>query len=144
MKKLTLISGVVSSIIVLIGVLFKIMHWPGANVALTVGIVIFAVVYALLLFIDKQKLASTKIQKLSNFFVMLAMIIISAGFLFKMQHWPGAGVLVYISNVALFVLIPIIFINASKETNAVKKLNFYNESIVIVFLLAFSLLLLFM
>lgn len=143
MKKLTLISGVVSSIIVLIGVLFKIMHWPGAGVALTVGIVIFAAVYSLLLFIDKQKLATTKTQKFSNVFVMLAMVLISVGFLFKMLHWPGAGVVIYLSNAALLVLIPIIFIKAAKETEPVKKLNFYNESIVIILLLAFSLFLIF-
>jgi hypothetical protein len=143
MKKTTLISGVVSSIIVLIGVLFKIMHWPGASVVLLIGIVIFAAVYSLSLFIDKQKLASTKTQKISNVFVMLAMVLISVGFLFKILHWPGAGIVIYLSNAALLVLIPIIFIKASKETETVKKLNFYIESIVIVLLLAFSIFLLF-
>lgn len=144
MQKTTLISGVVSSIIVLIGVLFKIMHWPGAAIVLLIGIVIFATAYALLLFNDKQKLATTKIQKLYNVFVMLAMVLISLGFLFKMLNWPGAGIMIYISNVALLALIPIMFIKASKETETVKKLNFYNESIVIVLLLALSLSLLFL
>jgi hypothetical protein len=143
MKKITLISGVVSSIIVLIGGLFKIMHWPGAGVALTVGIVIFAAAYSLLLFVDKQKFATTAMHKASNVFVLFAMVLISIGFLFKMQHWPGAGVIIYISNVALLALIPVSFIKASKETEPVKKLNFNNEAIVLILLLAFSLLLLF-
>jgi hypothetical protein len=143
MKKITLISGVVSSIIVFIGVLFKIMHWPGAGVAITLGIVLFVVAYSLLLFIDKQEFATTSMQKVSNVFVLIAMVLISLGFLFKMQHWPGAGVLIYISNVALFVLIPVSFIKASKETEPGKKLNFNNEAIVLILLLAFSLLLLF-
>jgi hypothetical protein len=143
MKKITLISGVVSSIIVFIGALFKIMHWPGAGVALTLGITLFAAVYALLLFEEKQKFATTIIHKVSNVFVMLAMVLISLGFLFKMMHWPGAGVMIYISNVALFVLIPVIFIKASKETDDIKRLNSYNEAIVLILLIAFSLLLLF-
>lgn len=143
MKKITLISGVVSSIIVLIGGLFKIMHWPGAGVALTVGIVIFAVVYSLLLFFDKQEFATTSMQKISNVFVLIAMVLISAGFIFKMQHWPGAGVLIYISNIALLALIPVSFIKASKETEPIKKLNLNNEAIVLILLLAFSLLVLF-
>lgn len=143
MKKITLISGVVSSIIVLIGALFKIMHWPGANVTLNVGIVIFAAAYSLLLFVDKQKFATTSMHKLSNVFVLFAMVLISVGFLFKMMHWPGAAVIIYISNAALLALIPISFIKASKETEPVKKLNFNNEAIVLILLLAFSLFLLF-
>jgi hypothetical protein len=142
MKKITLISGVVSSIITFIGVLFKIMHWPGAGVAITVGITLFAI-YALLLFIDKQEFATTSMQKVSNVFVLVAMVLVAGGFLFKMQHWPGAGVLIYISNVALFVLIPFSFLKASKETDAVKRLNFYNEAFVLVLLFSFSMLLLF-
>jgi hypothetical protein len=142
MKKATLILGVVSSVIVLIGGLFKILHWPGAGIALTVGIVLFFV-YALLLFIDKQEFATTSLHKVSNVFVLIAMLLISAGFILKVQHWPGAGVIIYISHVALFALIPVSFIKASKETKPVKKLNFHNEAIVLILLLAFSLLLLF-
>lgn len=142
MKKLTLITGVVSAIIVLIGGVFKILHWPGAGVALTVGITLFAV-YALLLFIDKQEFAKNTMHKVSNVFVLIAMVLISLGFLFKMMHWPGAGVMIYISNVALLALIPVSFIKASKESDVVKKLNFYNEAIVLILLITFSLFLLF-
>ena len=142
MKKLTLITGVIASIIVLIGGVFKILHWPGAGVALSVGIVLF-VVYALLLFVDKLELAKTTLHKVSNVFVLIAMVLISVGFLFKMMYWPGAGVMIYVSNVALFALIPVSFIKASKETDGVKKLNFYNEAIVLILLITFSLFLLF-
>ena len=142
MKKLTLITGVIASIIVLIGGVFKILHWPGAGVALSVGIVLF-VVYALLLFVDKLELAKTTLHKVSNVFVLIAMVLISVGFLFKMMYWPGAGVMIYVSNVALFALIPVSFIKASKETDGVQKLNFYNEAIVLILLITFSLFLLF-
>jgi hypothetical protein len=142
MKKITLISGVVSSAIVLIGSTFKVLHWPGAGVALTIGISLFAV-YALLLFLDKQENAKSTMHKVSNIFVMFAMILISLGFLFKMMHWPGAGVMIYVSNVTLLALVPMSFIKASQETEPVKKLNFYNEAIVLILLISFSLLLLF-
>ncbi len=99
--------------------------------------------YALLLYRDKQEFATTSLHKVSNVFVLIAMLLISAGFIYKMQHWPGAGVLIYISIIALFALIPVSFIKASKETEPVKKLNFFNEAIVLILLLAFSLLILF-
>ena len=142
MKKATLVLGIVSSVIVLIGGVFKILHWPGAGIALTIGIVLFFA-YAIFLFGDKQGAAATTIDKISNVFVLIAMVLISGGFLFKMMHWPGAGVLIYISNVALFALIPVIFIKASKETEPLKKLNFYNEAIVLILLISFTLFLLF-
>jgi hypothetical protein len=142
MKKITSISGVVSSVIVLIGGVFKIMHWPGAGIALPLGGILF-LAYALLLYTDKQAFATTSLQKASNVFVLIAMLLISAGFIFKMQHWPGARVLIYISNIALLALIPVSFIKASKESEPVKKLNFFNEAIVLILLLSLSLLLLF-
>jgi ABC-type multidrug transport system fused ATPase/permease subunit len=143
MKKLTLISGITSSLLVLIGVIFKTLHWPGASIALTIGIVLFALVYALFLFNDRQEYAKTSVQKISNVFVLIAMIMISVGFLFKMMHWPGAGIIIYISNFALLAIIPVSLVKANKETEPQKKLNFYNESIVIILLLSFSILLLF-
>jgi hypothetical protein len=143
MKKITMISGLVSSFIVMIGVLFKIMHWPGASIAMTIGVGLFAAIYSISLFIDKQKFAKTASQKSSNVFVLLAMITISVGFLFKVMHWPGAGVIIYISNFALLILIPVVLIKAAKEADAVKRLNSYNEGIILILLLAFSLFLLF-
>ncbi|HPF92966.1 MAG TPA: hypothetical protein PLV65_03470 [Tenuifilaceae bacterium] len=144
MKKFTLISGLISSLIVMIGVLFKILHWPGAAIAMTVGIGLFATIYSIFLFIDKQKFAKTAAQKTANIFVLLAMITISIGFLFKEMHWPGAGVIIYVSNFALLILIPVVLVKAAKETDVIKKLNSYNEGIILILLLAFSLFLLFL
>ena len=38
MKRSAFISGTLCSSLFLLGSLFKIMHWPGANVLLTLGI----------------------------------------------------------------------------------------------------------
>lgn len=144
MKQLTKLFGVISSILILVGVIFKTQHWPGAGVILMLGIVAFAAVYAILLFLDRQKNAKSSIAKTSNLFVLLAMVLISVGFLFKMQHWHGAGVIIYISNLALLLLIPIKYLQAAKEKDNAKSTNFYNEAFVITIVLGFSLFLLFM
>lgn len=38
MKRFAFISGTLCSTLFLLGSLFKIMHWPGANVLLTLGL----------------------------------------------------------------------------------------------------------
>jgi len=45
MKKLAYFSGALTSMMILLGMLFKIMHWPGANILLTLGIAGLAVIF---------------------------------------------------------------------------------------------------
>jgi len=44
MKRSAFISGTLCSSLFLLGSLFKMMHWPGANVLLTLGIVGIALI----------------------------------------------------------------------------------------------------
>jgi hypothetical protein len=45
MKKLAFISGGLSFSLSSIGMLFKIVHWPGANILLVLGIGLFSLVF---------------------------------------------------------------------------------------------------
>lgn len=45
MKKMTFISGALFSSLTLLGILFKIMKWPGASIGLVVGIVGLAIIF---------------------------------------------------------------------------------------------------
>jgi hypothetical protein len=45
MKLTAFISGALSFALIPIGVLFKIMHWPGAGIIITVGIGIFSLIF---------------------------------------------------------------------------------------------------
>jgi hypothetical protein len=139
MKKTTLSLGVISSVLFVIGILFKWQHWPGAGVAILLSMLIFAFGYSPLLLIDRNKLAQTSNQKMINLASLIAMIILAISFLFKAQHWPGAGVGIIVGNLTLVVLVPLLFYRASKESEAVKRMNSYNEAILILFLTGFSL-----
>lgn len=137
MKKLSTIIGIISSLIILAGSIAKFMHWPGAGVALTIGCGLFAF-YALVLFMVKQKYAGSGYKKLVNFVVMLAMFVIVISFLFKMMHWPYAGIGLHVSHILLVILIPLLLILAVKEKEEVKKMNFFNETAFLIVLTAFS------
>ena len=138
MKKNTFIIGVISSFLLLVGVAMKFEHWPGAAVVMTLAAVLFAFGYSVLLMIDKNAFAQNSFQKTVNLMTMLSMTIIMVAFIFKFQHWPGARIGLYVGNLLLLAMIPILFIHASKESDPVKKLNFNNEAILLVLLTAFS------
>lgn len=139
MKKSTLTFGIISSLLFVLGVLFKWQHWPGAGVALCISIVIFAFVYAPLFYTDRNQFAKDFHQKMINLVSMLAMMIIGISFLFKAMHWPGAGIGVITGNLTLVIMVPILFFRASREKEDIKKLNSYNEAVLLLFLTGFSL-----
>lgn len=139
MKKATLTFGLISSILFIIGVLFKSQHWPGASAAMSLGIILFALGYAPLLFSDRNKLAENATQKTSNLVILIAMIIISISFLFKAMHWPGAGIGIGIGHLALIALVPVLFTRASKASDTKVRMDYNNEAIILLFVIGFSL-----
>ena len=139
MKKATLTLGVISSIIFVLGVLLKWQHWPGAGIALLISIILFAFGYSPLLMVDRNSYAKNSNQKLINLAVLIAMIVVSVSFLFKAMHWPGAGVGVVVGNLALILIVPLLFYRASKESEPVPRMNYYNEAVILLFLVGFSL-----
>jgi hypothetical protein len=45
MKKFTFITGALSFSLTALGILFKIMHYPGADILLLTGILIFSILF---------------------------------------------------------------------------------------------------
>ena len=45
MKKLAFISGMIFASLLGMGIMFKTMHWPGANMLLVVSLVLFSFVF---------------------------------------------------------------------------------------------------
>jgi hypothetical protein len=138
MKKSTFIIGLVASFLFLIGVGVKIQHWPGGSIILFIGGALFAFGYAVMLLIDKNKLAQNSFQKFVNFMTMVSIMIVMLAFICKTQHWPGAGVGVFVGNFLLLAMIPVLIIHGFRESDPIKKLNFNNEALLLIVLTAFS------
>lgn len=138
MKKSTFLTGVISTILLLIGIFFKTQHWPLSGVLMTVSLAAFALGYAVLLFMDKGKTAQTGIDKFANVMVMVTMIIVSISFLFKIMHWPGAGIGIYAAHFILIVMIVVLYIQGSKQTDPVKKLHIDSSAIILTLMTAIS------
>lgn len=111
MKRTLKISGITSIALILIGVIFKTMHWPGAGLAVVLGLVFFSLVFIPLNIVLKFKDDKEKSNRLIMTIGMLTASISTIGVLFKIMHWPYANVLMFSSLLAfMIVFIPIYFI----------------------------------
>lgn len=118
MKRTMKIVGILSTVLVVLGTIFKLMHWPGAGVGLTFGIGIFGLIFMPLLIALKYKDGGQRKEKIIFSIGFLAGIIGIIGMLFRIQHWPGASLLIEVS-IASFVVVfvPLFFINGYKQAD---------------------------
>ncbi len=131
MKKIMIISGVASAAIMVSGILFKLMHWPGTGALLTVAILTASLIFLPLMFTLKAKENQNKKNTLITGLATLSGITIGLGVLFKIMHWPGANVLGLISvGVMLFLFIPAYFFSGIR--NPEQKTNTSVSSILII------------
>jgi len=131
MKKIMLMSGTFSAFIILTGVLFKYMHWPGAAIVLPFGILLAGLVFLPLFFTLKAK----EKQNIKDRFVIaigaLAAILLTLSFVFRILHWPGAiplGVIFLV--LMLFVYIPLYFFTGIR--NPETKVNTSVSSVIMI------------
>ena len=137
MKKSTLIIGYLVTCIFLLGAIFKMQHWPGAGPLILFGCLGFSFAYAIPLYLEKRKLTVDSYSKFIAMWVMIIMVFIPVAILFKVQHWPGAGLFVKITYPLIALSIPLLIAHAVKSKETLKNLNFHNEAIVAIFLFAF-------
>ncbi len=107
MKTTMKVSGIAGTILFGFASLFKIMHWPMAGVLMTLGAITLALIFlpsALAVLWKESRSPRRLFLLISAFFAAMFFI---AGILFKVQHWPGAGVLLSLAGVAgILFLVP--------------------------------------
>jgi len=116
MKKTMKITGVTGTILLGIASLFKIMHWPGAGILMTLGAITLSFVFlpsALDVLWKETKNTKRIFLYISAF---LAGMFFLMGILFKVQHWPAAGFILSLAGFSLLLLfIPALLINSLKN-----------------------------
>jgi hypothetical protein len=100
------LSGLISSVIFLLGILFKVMHWPGAGIALAVGLFMLGIIFLPSLIFARISDDRGEGKRAAYLVGLFAGLFYIAGFLFKIMHWPGAGLIILIG----LILFAIIFI----------------------------------
>jgi hypothetical protein len=111
MKRTLKISGITSIILIIMGVIFKTMHWYGAGLAVVLGLTFFSLIFIPLNIILKFKDDEEKSNRLIMTVGMLTASAATIGVLFKIMHWPFANIIMFASLlVFMLIFIPIYFI----------------------------------
>ena len=119
MNKAIKIDVVVAAVLLLVGTIFKTNHWPGANILMTIGAATGILLFILLLIsMPKKQLNGLEIVSISVASVSLMLAFLT--FTFKMLHWPGAGKLIWITDIAIILAAIIYLADVLMEKDAVK------------------------
>jgi hypothetical protein len=121
MKNFTYIFGLSSAILTILGSFFKRMHWPGAGIMITVGLVLIVLVFLPLYFISNHREQVEKKNPVYAIVGYLTIALLLAAATFKIQHWPGAGWLIYSSiGFILIGFIPLYVVNVFQRSGKEK------------------------
>lgn len=117
MKKFTYIFGISSALLTILGAIFKKMHWPGASILVTVGIVLIVLVFLPLYFITNQKEQTEHKNPIYAIVGYLTIALLLAGALFKLMHWPGSGLVLQLGTGFLVIgFIPLYVVNVFQRS----------------------------
>ncbi|HUX95822.1 MAG TPA: DMT family transporter [Bacteroidales bacterium] len=104
-KKLFLfISAFLAGMLLIFGTLFKIQHWPGAGIIMTLAALFGIVFFVPALLVSKLRDLENKSMKPVYIFGAIGMICYAGGMFFKIQHWPLAGIFMVIGMIILCII----------------------------------------
>jgi len=107
MKTTMKFSAVAGTVLFGVAAMFKIQHWPGAGIMLTLGALILALLFmpSALGVLRKESRSRLRLVLFISAFLSAGLFI--TGILFKVQHWNGGGpILILAGIVVVFLLIP--------------------------------------
>lgn len=141
MKQKIYILGIITLLLVLAGAVMKVNHIAGAGITITAGIFLLVVLFLPLALINNYKTECKHMNPVLHILVYITCLIVFASMLFKIMHWPGAGIILTVAiPFPYVVLLPVYLIVTSK----IKNYNIYNTVFVLfllVYLSVFSVLL---
>lgn len=121
MKKFTYVFGLISALIIILGSAFKKLHWPGAGILLTVGVIMTVFGFLPFYFRTSYKELAEKKNPIYGIVGYITLALLLLGALFKIMHWPGAGIALYTSAAFLMVgFIPLYVVNIFQKSGKEK------------------------
>jgi hypothetical protein len=84
------LTSVIGSILFLVGILFKVQHYPGAAILIIFGFMIIGLILIPMILIAKLREEQSKGMKATYVIGAVSIITYLFGDLFKINHWPGA------------------------------------------------------
>jgi len=130
MKQKLYIFGLILSLTIFTGVIFKVNHFPGAGILLTVGLATLVLFFIPAALINNYRNSENKSLPL-YFVTWLTCFVVFTAMLFKVQHWPGAGIALTIAVPFPYVVFLPVFLAV---TSKIRNFNIYNTVFVLLLL----------
>jgi hypothetical protein len=119
MKKVMYSIGLISSMSISIGWLFKILHWPGADELFNYGFLSFVLLFVPLVAIDRYKVNISRAlsDKLRIILGFASAILVGVAFVLKFLHLTGADQLLILGAlVFIFGFLPFLFFRMYRKS----------------------------
>jgi hypothetical protein len=108
--------GFLGTFLFTLSFLFKLMHWPGANIMLTLGVIFICLVFLPMVMINRLRDNETPFAKYIFVLALFGIMFFLTAMLFKSMHWPGASTIMIAGSVLLiFVALPIYVVKTYKD-----------------------------
>jgi hypothetical protein len=132
MKQKIYILGLVSALIISLGAIFKMNHWPGAGYLLILGIFTLVIIFLPLALRNSYKFEGDRQNSILYWATWLTCFVVFTAMLFKILHWPKAGLFLMIALPFPYIVFLPVFIWVTGKN---KNFNIYN-TVFVLFLLA--------
>lgn len=138
MKRSVYISGISCAVLMLFGSVAKIMHWPGAGVLLVLAVFLFCFFFLPMALKNNYDLLPLKKMKTLHIVSYLVFAFCMMGVLFKVMHWPGAAMFLFIGLLSPFVIFLPVYLYHTREEEKTGNKNFLALVLGLTFLAVFS------
>ncbi len=119
MKKIMYSIGLISSMSISLGWLFRIMHWPGGFQLINYGFLVFALVFVPMFAFHQFKISINKpvSEKLRIILGVSSGLVTCMAVFFKIMHYPGPDNLLLAGGVLfIFGFLPLLFFTMYKKS----------------------------
>ncbi|MBE0674927.1 MAG: hypothetical protein IH591_09730 [Bacteroidales bacterium] len=131
MKQKLYILGLTVALLLFAGVAFKMNHFPGAGIILTVGVFTLAMIFMPLALISSFRSEGDGSMRLLYIVTWITCFVVFTAMLFKIMHWPGAGKLLMVALPFPFVVFLPVYLYT---TNRITGFSIYNTVFVLLLL----------
>ncbi|MBI9053070.1 MAG: hypothetical protein JEY96_04600 [Bacteroidales bacterium] len=123
------------------GTLFKLMHWPLANILLAIGellTILTIIIGGISYLISRRSQTGSKTLTITG---ITGIVLFFLGTLFKLEHWPGASMMLILGAIILFsIFLPVYAYKAYNEEKTIKN-SFIFSVFALTFIISFTFLL---
>ncbi len=116
MRKASRFIGIMSLVLIVLGSLFKVLHFPGASIMISIGSLLFILGFAIPFTIERLLAQSRRALQVSTLILTIAIGLIVLGGGLKIMHLPGGGALLWAGG----TLLPVYMIFFATESEGRK------------------------